>query len=157
MKLFRRVSTIPNLRAQMFCSTSSHIQPVSLDHKRMVDDMIRVDHAGEFGAVRIYEGQVSLWQLKRILRMVLSLQFFVVHPKGMLFRLSLTGLFTFNLSCVEGNVWGRAETFEEDERAHYFSPREAIPASTTLERRRLYLRFVMFKFIDTSTNQHTYQ
>lgn len=30
------------------------------DHDEMVDSMIRVDHAGEYGAVRIYEGQMAV-------------------------------------------------------------------------------------------------
>ena len=32
--------------------------PGDLSKKDMLDSMIRVDHAGEYGAVRIYEGQL---------------------------------------------------------------------------------------------------
>lgn len=35
-------------------------QPGDLDPREMVERMIRVDHAGEYGAVRIYEGQIAV-------------------------------------------------------------------------------------------------
>lgn len=34
--------------------------PGDLDAKELVERMIRVDHAGEYGAVRIYEGQMAV-------------------------------------------------------------------------------------------------
>ncbi len=34
--------------------------PGDRDHTAMVDRMVRVDHAGEFGAVRIYAGQMAV-------------------------------------------------------------------------------------------------
>lgn len=34
--------------------------PGSLSHQRMMDRIIRVDHAGEYGAKRIYEGQLAV-------------------------------------------------------------------------------------------------
>jgi ubiquinone biosynthesis monooxygenase Coq7 len=34
--------------------------PGDLDHDRLIDRIIRVDHAGEYGAVRIYEGQMAV-------------------------------------------------------------------------------------------------
>ncbi len=34
--------------------------PGDLSHQQMIERMIRVDHAGEYGAVRIYEGQLSI-------------------------------------------------------------------------------------------------
>ncbi|HYM33159.1 MAG TPA: demethoxyubiquinone hydroxylase family protein [Candidatus Cybelea sp.] len=35
-------------------------QPGDLDPRQMVERMIRVDHAGEFGAKRIYDGQLAV-------------------------------------------------------------------------------------------------
>lgn len=32
------------------------------ERRRLVDEIVRIDHAGEYGAVRIYEGQA--WGLK---------------------------------------------------------------------------------------------
>ena len=43
-------------------ATSSYIHCVDPDRKRMVDEMLRVDHAGEVAAVQIYAGQ--LWALR---------------------------------------------------------------------------------------------
>ncbi|MGJ3260561.1 MAG: demethoxyubiquinone hydroxylase family protein [Rhodospirillales bacterium] len=37
-----------------------HRMPGDLSKKDMLDSMIRVDHAGEYGAVRIYEGQLAV-------------------------------------------------------------------------------------------------
>jgi len=34
--------------------------PGDLDHKKMIERMIRVDQAGEYGAVRIYKGQMAV-------------------------------------------------------------------------------------------------
>jgi len=34
--------------------------PGDLTHRQMIERMIRVDHAGEYGAVRIYEGQLAV-------------------------------------------------------------------------------------------------
>lgn len=34
--------------------------PGGLSHERMMDRIIRVDHAGEYGAKRIYEGQLAI-------------------------------------------------------------------------------------------------
>jgi ubiquinone biosynthesis monooxygenase Coq7 len=34
--------------------------PGDLTHKQMIDRMIRVDQAGEYGAVRIYKGQIAV-------------------------------------------------------------------------------------------------
>ena len=34
--------------------------PGDLTEEQMIRRMIRVDHAGEYGAVRIYEGQMSI-------------------------------------------------------------------------------------------------
>ena len=37
-----------------------HRMPGDLSKKDMLESMIRVDHAGEYGAVRIYEGQLAV-------------------------------------------------------------------------------------------------
>src|SRR3546814_11514103 len=34
--------------------------PGDLDHDALIDRIVRVDHAGEFGAQRIYEGQLAV-------------------------------------------------------------------------------------------------
>ncbi len=36
-------------------------QPTSLNKKQMIDRLLRVDHAGEYGAVRIYQGQLAVF------------------------------------------------------------------------------------------------
>ncbi|MGB0697702.1 MAG: demethoxyubiquinone hydroxylase family protein [Rhodospirillaceae bacterium] len=43
--------------------TGANRKPGDLDKAAMIDRFLRVDHAGEFGAVRIYEGQIAV--LKR--------------------------------------------------------------------------------------------
>lgn len=40
---------------------SSRIQASDQERREIIESMLRVDHAGEFGAVRIYEGQVRLF------------------------------------------------------------------------------------------------
>ena len=40
--------------------TEHGILPGDLPAKEMVDQIVRVDHAGEYGAVRIYQGQLSV-------------------------------------------------------------------------------------------------
>ena len=40
--------------------TGENCLPGDPDAKRLVERMIRVDHAGEYGAVRIYEGQMAV-------------------------------------------------------------------------------------------------
>lgn len=35
-------------------------QPGDLSHRDLIDRFLRVDHAGEYGAVRIYEGQLAV-------------------------------------------------------------------------------------------------
>jgi len=35
--------------------------PTSLNKKQMIDRLLRVDHAGEYGAVRIYQGQLAVF------------------------------------------------------------------------------------------------
>ncbi len=39
---------------------SSKVTNQSAKTKAMLDRMLRVDHAGEYGAVRIYEGQMAV-------------------------------------------------------------------------------------------------
>ena len=34
--------------------------PGDLSHEALIDRIVRVDHAGEFGAQRIYEGQLAV-------------------------------------------------------------------------------------------------
>ena len=41
-------------------TNSNNHFPVSKPQKEMVERFIRVDHAGEFGAKRIYEGQLAI-------------------------------------------------------------------------------------------------
>lgn len=41
-------------------TTGEQRNPGDLSPKEMIDRLIRVDHAGEFGAVRIYEGQYAV-------------------------------------------------------------------------------------------------
>ncbi|MEL0106838.1 MAG: demethoxyubiquinone hydroxylase family protein [Rhodospirillaceae bacterium] len=41
-------------------STQQNRLPGDLTREQMVERMIRVDHAGEYGAVRIYEGQLAV-------------------------------------------------------------------------------------------------
>ena len=41
--------------------------PGDLDQKKEIEQMIRVDHAGEYGAVRIYQGQKSVLKDLKIL------------------------------------------------------------------------------------------
>ena len=41
-------------------SCKPHRMPGDLSKKDMLESMIRVDHAGEYGAVRIYEGQLAV-------------------------------------------------------------------------------------------------
>lgn len=40
--------------------TGDGLMPGDPDRDALVDSMIRVDHAGEYGAVRIYEGQLAI-------------------------------------------------------------------------------------------------
>ena len=40
-------------------NSKNHV-PISKSQKEMVERFIRVDHAGEFGAKRIYEGQLAI-------------------------------------------------------------------------------------------------
>ncbi len=44
----------------VFKKTGDGRQPGDLNRDELLERMIRVDHAGEFGAVRIYEGQYSV-------------------------------------------------------------------------------------------------
>ena len=46
------------LKLCSYMSSNSFINNKSPSKKDALDSMLRVDHAGEFGAVRIYEGQV---------------------------------------------------------------------------------------------------
>ena len=39
---------------------SSRIFTTDEDRRRRIEEIIRVDHAGEYGAVRIYEGQMAV-------------------------------------------------------------------------------------------------
>ena len=41
-------------------SSKAGLLPGDLRQEQLVERMIRVDHAGEYGAVRIYEGQMSV-------------------------------------------------------------------------------------------------
>ncbi len=41
-------------------SSKAGLLPGDLSHEQLVERMIRVDHAGEYGAVRIYQGQLSV-------------------------------------------------------------------------------------------------
>ena len=44
-------------------TTNNHLRflPGDLTMAQLVDRMIRVDHAGEFGAARIYDGQLAVF------------------------------------------------------------------------------------------------
>ena len=44
----------------MKTTNSQYNTPVSKSQKEMVERFIRVNHAGEFGAKRIYEGQLAV-------------------------------------------------------------------------------------------------
>ncbi len=50
----------PTDPAKPIVHTSQTALPGSPDRKALLDRIIRVDHAGEFGARRIYEGQLSV-------------------------------------------------------------------------------------------------
>ena len=41
-------------------SSKAGLLPGDLSQEHLVERMIRVDHAGEYGAVRIYQGQLSV-------------------------------------------------------------------------------------------------
>ena len=43
-------------------SSKAGLLPGDLTQEQQIERMIRVDHAGEYGAVRIYEGQMSVMQ-----------------------------------------------------------------------------------------------
>ena len=45
-------------RMARLAALSSHVDTPDQDRKRLIDEIVRVDHAGEYGAVRIYQGQV---------------------------------------------------------------------------------------------------
>ena len=35
-------------------------------HREVLEEIIRVDHAGEYGATRIYDGQIAIFTFHRI-------------------------------------------------------------------------------------------
>ena len=50
----------PAVAAPRLARTRDGLLPGDLDEKALIERMIRVDHAGEYGAKRIYEGQLAV-------------------------------------------------------------------------------------------------
>ena len=44
--------------------------PGDVDEKHAIESMIRVDHAGEYGAVRIYEGQLAVLRKQNVAQLI---------------------------------------------------------------------------------------
>lgn len=56
---YRALSTTADRHAKL-AQVSSPIRTSDPERRNLIDDILRVDHAGEYGAVRIYQGQLAV-------------------------------------------------------------------------------------------------
>lgn len=54
------VSADPASESKAFRGTAENAIPGDLTHQQLIDRFVRVNHAGEYGAVRIYQGQLAV-------------------------------------------------------------------------------------------------